>query len=78
MEGLITTVTSTITGIFSAIITAFADVGNLIFTFSEGALTGVSPFGYFIGLIIGVPIGVKLFSALLSMIKRIMNIKFGN
>lgn len=71
MGDLITAVTTTISGIFSAIISAFADVGNLLFVFTEGNLTGISPFGYFMALIIGVPAGVWLFSKLLGLIKSI-------
>lgn len=71
MGDLITAVTTTISGIFSAIISAFADVGNLLFVFTEGTLTGISPFGYFMALIIGVPAGVWLFSKLLGLIKSI-------
>lgn len=72
MGDLITAVSTTISGIFTSIITAFSDIGNLIFVFTEGAITGVSPFGYFLALIIGLPLGAKLFSVLIGLIKRLV------
>lgn len=72
MGDLIKAVTDTISGIFTGIIEAFAGVGNLLFTFGEtGALTGISSFGYFMALVIGVPAGVWLFTKLLGLIKSI-------
>lgn len=72
MSDLITAVTTTITGIFTAIVTAFSDIGNLIFTFTEGAITGISPFGYFLALLIGIPAGTWLFNKLFNLLKGLI------
>lgn len=78
MESLIGAITETVSGIFTATIEAFAKVGNLLFTFAEGGtISGISPFGYFLALIIGIPLGAKLFSVLVGFIKRLIP-KFGN
>lgn len=72
MGDLITAVSTAVSGMFTAIITAFADIGNLLFVFTEGAISGISPFGYFLALMLGFPIAVWLFNKVLGLIKKIM------
>lgn len=58
--------------IFTAIINAFASLGNLIFTVGEtGTVTGITPFAYVLALVIGVPLATWLVSKGLSFIKLI-------
>lgn len=72
MEAFITAITDAFSGIFEAILNTFGSIGQLIFTISEaGAITGVSPFGYVIALILGVPLATWVISKGLGFIKSI-------
>lgn len=75
MQAFITAITDAFTGIFTAILNTFGSIGELIFEISEGAITGVAPFGYVLALIVGVPLATWAISKGLGFIR---NIKIGS
>lgn len=63
MSAFLEAIGSAISTIFSAITGAFKDIGNMIFTFGEqGALSGLTPAGYIVALLIGIPLATWIFS----------------
>jgi len=72
MTEFVTAIGEIFSTIFTAIITAFASLGNLIFTVSEaGAVTGITPFAYVLALVVGIPLATWLVSKGLAFIKLI-------
>jgi len=72
MEGFITAITDVFSGIFTSILDTFGSLGQLIFTLGEnGSITGVSPFGYVVALLVGVPLATWVINKGLSLIRQI-------
>lgn len=71
MEAFITAITDTFKGIFMAILDTFGSVGELVFEFNEGAITGVAPFGYIVALLVAVPLATWVISKGIALIRQI-------
>lgn len=70
MSGFVEGITSLITGIFNALISALGSIGNLVFTTgTEGAITGPSGFGWLLIIGLGVPLAWSLFNKLFTFLK---------
>lgn len=62
MTAFLEAIGSAISTVFNAITNAFQGIGNMIFTFNEGVLSGLTPAGYIVALIIGLPLATWIFS----------------
>lgn len=73
MADFITAITDVVSGIFEAILNAFGTAGELVFaTAAEtGTITGLTPFGWLLAIIIGLPLGTWAFGKLWGVIKSI-------
>lgn len=72
MAEFVTAITTLLSGLFGAIITAFGSLGELFFRISDaGALEGLTPFGWLSTIIIGIPLATWLFNKAISWIKQV-------
>lgn len=75
MSEFITGIGTVLTTIFTTILQAFSGIGELLFVISETGITGVTPFGWLMTVIVGVPLATWLFSLGVSLVKRIASKK---
>lgn len=76
MQAFVQGIVDVFTGIFTGLVGAFSDIGSLIFKMGEnGAISGVSGFGWFLIVLIGVPLATWLLSKLFGLINRLVNSK---
>lgn len=74
MQAFVQGIVDVFTGMFTGLVKAFSDIGSLIFTMGEnGAISGVSGFGWFLVVLIGVPLATWLLSKLFGLINRLVN-----
>lgn len=72
MTEFITGVTDVVSGIFEAILNALGTAGNLIFAVGDaGAITGLTPFGWLMVIIIGLPLATWVFGKVFGLIRGI-------
>lgn len=72
MSQFVTAITDALTGVFTAILQAFAGIGDLIFTVGEaGAITGLTPFGWVTAALIGIPLASWLFAKAIALISKL-------
>lgn len=72
MTELVSSLTTLISGIFEALINALASLGDLIFkTSAEGALSGLTPFGWLSVVFIGIPLATWLFNKAIGIFKML-------
>ena len=78
MTTLIETIVAAFEGLWGAIITALASVGDLIFVVTEGTLGGLTPFGYVLAVGFGIPLATWLFNKAFSWIRGLFTARVGN
>lgn len=74
MENFVTAITEALTGVFSAILQAFAGIGDLIFVIDSsgaGGITGLSSFGWVVAALIGIPLASWLFAKAIGLISKL-------
>ncbi len=70
MTAFIEGITSVLSGIFNALVTALGSMGDLVFITGEnGAITGPSGFGWLLIVGIGLPLATWLFGKLFTWIR---------
>lgn len=70
MAEFINGITDMLSGIFTALINALASTGNLIFDIGEnGAISGVTGFGWLLIAGISIPLATWLFTKIFSWVK---------
>lgn len=69
IEGL----TEVVSGVFDAIVNALASTGTLIFATNAetGAITGPTPFGWLMVLVLGIPLATWAFGKVFNWIKSV-------
>lgn len=73
MADFVSGFTQIITGVFGALIQMLSSLGELFFKLGaeNGAITGLTPFGWLFTIILGVPIATWLFNKAITFIKGI-------
>lgn len=71
MSNFVTAITDALTGVFTAILQAFAGIGDLIFTVESGAISGLTPFGWVAAALIGIPLASWLFAKAIALISKL-------
>lgn len=72
MDAFISGIVAVMTGVFTGILEALSGIGSLLFTMSEaGAITGITGFGYFMVVLVGIPLGTWLVSKVLGLVNKL-------
>lgn len=71
MDGFVTAFTTLFSGVFSAIIEGMSSFGELVFTVTEGAVTGVAPFGWLLIVGIAIPLATWFFSSVFTWLRSL-------
>jgi hypothetical protein len=76
MQAFVQGIVDVFTGLFSGLVEAFSNIGSFIFVMGEnGTISGMSGFGWFLIVLIGVPLATWLLSKLFGLINRLINSK---
>ena len=68
-------IVSVISALFTAILQAFGSIGELVFVIAESGITGLTPFGWLMTALIGIPLATWLFSKAIGFVKNLSNTK---
>lgn len=74
MSAFVTGIVDVLSGLFQGIITSLGGIGNLLFTIdaTNNTITGITGFGWFTIVLIGIPLGTWLFSKFLGIFNKLL------
>lgn len=72
MADFVSNIVSVLTALFKGLIDCLASVGELVFVAGEsGTISGITPFGILLGVLVGIPLATWLFGKAFTFVKSI-------